>query len=162
MGRAILVACFAFVIMLVTWSESDAGRMEPSSATSRQASVGLTPQGRLLWNLEGLLRKSFPGRQVVSVTGGPGRRSSFFDFSCPGLCAPAADYSTYRYVFTPHGGSAFHLSSRKFNEGYFGVYPVQLLVRGRSIACNKNEMQFLIAYRNTLPLTLACAPVGPR
>jgi hypothetical protein len=123
--------------------------------------AGVTAQGRLLWNLEGLLRRSFPGVTQVGVTGGPGRGSSFYNFSCSGACAPNSKYSHYWYVFAKPGGSAFHLSSKRFSEGYFGNYPIQLLIRGRSIACNQKETRFLIAYFNSLPFTLSCAKVGP-
>jgi hypothetical protein len=108
----------------------------------------------LRWNFEGLLRKSFPGR-AVSVKAVPG---AFFDFSCAGLCGPLSVYSSYAYVFGAPGGSGFHVASRKFHAGTFGNYPLLVLVRGQSVACNQKETRFLIEYGNSVAFTLGCLP----
>ncbi len=115
--------------------------------------LGLTPQGLLLWNFEGLLRTSFPGSSEVSAKVDP---TSSYNFVCRGDCSPHAVYSRYRYVFAALGGSAFHLSPRKFPPGYFGNYPLQILIRGRSVACNRKETRFLIEYSNSAAFELAC------
>jgi hypothetical protein len=160
MKRSVVGMCAAFMVALQIFY-GVAVDLAAASASVRPAN-GLTAQGRLLWNLEGLLRRSFPGVTQVGVTGGPQRGSSFYNFSCPGPCAPNAKYTHYSYVFAKPGGGGFHLSSKKFSGGYFGNYPIQLLVQGRSVACDQNETRFLVAYYNSLPFTLSCAKVSAR
>ena len=114
----------------------------------------LTPQGRLLFNFESLLRANFPRASRVWARNVP---SGFLNFSCTGVCRPLSQHLFYRFVFHRTGRSAFHLSKRKFNAGYFGVYPEILLIRGHSIACDRKETRFLIHYRSAASFTLACA-----
>jgi hypothetical protein len=107
----------------------------------------------LLRNFEALLHQSFPGRSVVSMQT---RRSGELNFMCGGFCAPLSTRAPYWFVFRHPGRSAFHLSSRKFNPGYFGNYPTLVLIRGRTIACDRRETRFLIEYRDAAAFTLGC------
>jgi len=157
MTRVAMGAYVALLFALALGRDAQATRAETSLST--QTPVGLTAQGRVLWNFEGLLLESFPRQRVVSAKRATPVTRRFLDFSCPGFCAPTSAYAWYRYVFTRPGPSAFHLSSRRFSSGYFGVQPLQILIRGRSVACNPQETRFLIAYPNTLPLTVACLSV---
>jgi len=152
MKRLALGACIALVVAFAASNLAGATRAQSPTSSSR-VPAGLTPEGRLLWNFEGLLRRSFPRQRVVSVK--PFTTTwSFVDFSCASFCGP--DYRYFEYVFHESAGSAFHLSSRRFSNGYFGVQPVQVLIRGRSVACDRQEKRFLIAYPNALHLSLAC------
>ncbi len=152
MKRLALGACIALVVTLVASNLGGATRAQSPTRSSRLP-AGLTQEGRLLWNFEGLLRRSFPRQRVVSVRPFTTTRS-FLDFSCAGFCGP--DYRYFEYVFRRPAGSTFHLSSRRFSNGYFGVQSVQVLIRGRSVACDRQEKRFLIAYPNALHLSLAC------
>ena len=105
-----LVASVA-IALFITLASSGAAT-QPTALNFDQRPPGLTPQGLLLWNFEGLLRRSFPGSSEVSAKVDP--RSSY-NFVCRGDCSPHAVYSRYRYIFAAPKGSAFHLSSRKFS-----------------------------------------------
>jgi hypothetical protein len=142
---AIAVAVGVLASTGPAWRKAQTGSSGPP--------VRLTVQGRLLWNFEGLLRKTFPGRAVSARY----RRGSFWNFACSGSCSPLARWSPYRFTFEAPGGSAFHVSSKGLLPGSFGNYPLQVLVRGHAVACDKQETRFLIEYRDTASFTLACS-----
>jgi hypothetical protein len=114
----------------------------------------LTPQGRLLFNFESILRANFPHASVVVWARIV--RSGLLNFHCTRPCGSLSQELSYQFVFRRTGRSAFHLSRRKFNPGYFGNYPEILLIRGRSIACDRKETKFLIRYRSAVSFTLGC------
>lgn len=111
----------------------------------------LTSRGRLLWNLEGVLRRNFRNPNDVWMSR---RHNPVINFAC---CSSRGAMAPYGYVFRPPGGGAFHLSSRRFAPGNFGVDPVQVLVRGRSVACDARERRFLIMYRGSAGVSLGCS-----
>jgi hypothetical protein len=76
-----------------------------------------------------------------------------------GACSPLAVYSPYVYVFAHAQQSAFHISSKK-KVGGFGNYPAPVLIRGRPIACNARETQFLIRYLDAISFTVDCSRAG--
>jgi hypothetical protein len=120
----------------------------------------LTRQGRLLWNFEGLLRKTFHA-QIVSASSG---LFESLNFSCAGWCGPNAAYLHYEFTFAHPAGSSFHVSKRRYVGGTWGNYPRGVLIRGHMIACNAKETEFLISwvYRSTASFTLGCSgdPLG--
>jgi len=116
--------------------------------------VQLTKDGEVLWNFETLLRASFPYRNVVSAS--LVKQSGALDFACGGSCAPNARYSSYAYSFASRGVSAYHLVRRTF-RGSWGNYRRQLLIRGRSVACNSKETAFLVQQRQAVSFKLECA-----
>ena len=118
-----------------------------------RGSMTSPPKGRLLFNFEALLHANFPDASVVWARSVP---RGLLNFSCTRSCGPLSQESPYRFVFRRTTRSAFHLSSRKFNPGYFGNYPEILLIRGRSIACDRKEKRFLINYRDAASFTLGC------
>jgi len=110
---------------------------------------GLTARGDLLFDLEGLLGQQF-GSSLVSVTGRA-------DFSCSGVCTPLSTYSPYFYVFAHHTATTLHLSRRQPATGTdFGNYPVPVLIRGKFIACNSDETQYLVMLADTPNFALQC------
>lgn len=143
LSRFVVVALLVLSLPLLAPA---AGARAPST-TQR----GLTAEGVLLWNFEGLLRKHVRNPEDVWRTGDPS--SPYYNFSC---CGSRGTHATYRYVFRPPGGTSFHLSTTKFPPGVWGVNPAQVLIRGRSVACDARETRFLITYRGTASLTLNC------
>ena len=132
-----------------------AGAGTSCSSKSEQGSQShrsLTERGQLLWNLEGLLRKSFRDTNDIWMSS---RTRPTMNFMCCSSHAQALDYT---FVFQPPGGSMFHLSSRHFPPGDFGNFPAQVLVHGRSVACDAQETRFLIAHRDAASLALDCSP----
>ena len=117
---------------------------------------GLSKNGRILWQFEALLHDTFGQRDVCS-SGGSRQNFTGGDVAA-GACAPLAVYSPYFYVFADAHGSVFHINAKK-EVGGFGNYPVAVLIRGRPVACNARETQFLILYVDTL-FTLACSGAG--
>ncbi len=128
-------------------------------ATSSSASVrdlssvpkGLTHQGILLWNLEGLLKQSFGRESICTWYRDPRSRWNFND-----VCAPLSDFQLYRYVFAHPHESVLHLTSTYHRFRTFGNYPGPVLVRGRLIACDNHDRLFLVAYADARSLTLDC------
>jgi hypothetical protein len=147
--RQVKVIAFAgVVISLALACQGGAAGLQHSRTVD-----DLTPQGRLLYNFEALLRANFPRTPVVWARTVPG---GFLNFSCTRPCGPLSQELFYGFVFRRTGRSAFHLSRRKFNPGYFGNYPEILLIRGRSIACDRRETRFLIHYRDAASFSLGC------
>jgi hypothetical protein len=108
----------------------------------------LSAQGRLLYNFEGLLTKSFGNRSVYAARP--------MNFSCAGICAPASRYSPYRFVFRQPHNSSFHVTRRRFRDGDFGNFPIPVLIRGHAIACDVQDAHFLVEYRNAASFALGC------
>jgi hypothetical protein len=145
-----------------------------TSTTSAPVSETITSDGRLLWNLEALLRTAFGNSQPFSAdntdTGptnpsNPPRNSTtgnYVDFNCAGdQCSPLSTYDPYRYTFSDPTASAFHLSQQNYKKWSFGNYPEPVLINGKIVACNAEETTFLIRYADASSFTLACvAPVS--
>jgi hypothetical protein len=137
-------------------------------------SAALTPSGRLLWNLEAVLRATFgnsePASSDTTQTGptnpsNPPQNSTtgrYVNFNCAGInCSPLSTYSPYRYTFSDPTNSTFHLSLQNYRKWSFGNYPEPVLINGRIVACNPRESTFLIRYADASSFTLACiAPVA--
>lgn len=140
----------AIVLAAVTILLADSA--ESSEAVQSQRG-GLTSEGVVLWNFEGLLRASFPKAPVVSASVKP--RTGALDFSCAGFCTPSARYSSYPYIFARHTTSAYRLISQSF-RGSWGNYRRQMLIRGRSIACNSKGTLFLVQQRQAVSFKLEC------
>lgn len=116
--------------------------------------VPLTRSGDVLWNFENLLRSNFPNQKAVSAT--VVDHSGALDFVCGGFCAPNSRYSSYIYIFASRNVSAYHLARRTFS-GSWGNYRRQVLIRGRSVACNSKETTFLVQQRQAVSFKLECA-----
>jgi hypothetical protein len=142
-----LVGCFALLAALAPWAARGSVSTQPGPRLN-VPTFTLSKQGRLLWNFEALLVRTF-GHRPVSV-------SDRENFSCSGVCAPLSTYTPYRRVFANPTGSTFHLSGRKLPAGSFGNYPEPVLIRGRTIACDTRGKRFLVAYRDSVSLTLGC------
>jgi hypothetical protein len=112
------------------------------------APVGLTAQGRMLWNLEALVRKTF-GNRKVSVSGRA-------NFSCSGTCMPLATFSRYVFTFDRPSNSSFHISSKSLRNATFGNYPIPVRIRGKPVACDRSEKRFLVRYLSAVSFTLGC------
>ena len=145
---AISLACAAAALSLF----AGGSYATKARATASAPLPELSKSGQLLWQFEALLHDTFGNRAVCAS----GRWAQKFT---SGDCSPLAVYSPYAYVFAHAHGSSLHISSKK-QVGGFGNYPVALLIRGRPIACNAQETQFLIKYRDGASLTLACSRAG--
>ncbi len=115
---------------------------------------GVNRPGKIVWNFEGLLYRTFQTRDASEI-------GSSLNFTCPGFCSPPATYNTYVGIFANATRSAYHLSSRRFAAGAFGIYPVPVRIKGHYIACDRAEHRFLIAYARTANFSLDCVtPIG--
>ena len=114
---------------------------------------GLSKRGRVLWQFEALLHDTFGNGNVCAS----GRRGSL-NFT-GGACSPLAVYSPYFYAFAQARHSALHVSKTK-TVGGFGNYPQPVLIRGRPIACNARETQFLIVLPDAISFTVDCSRAG--
>lgn len=126
--------------------------LHASSSGEPSAPVGLTSQGRLLWNFEGLLRKTFGHRQTLCVSGNASTSWNFTD----GGCNPLSKYRLYWYTFKSPHGTTFHLVRRRMRPPIFGNYPVAVLVRGHMIACGAKGRGFLVDYGSGMGMMLGC------
>jgi hypothetical protein len=123
-------------------------------ATTAAPPAGLAASGRTLWQFEALLYDTFHQRRVSARFL---RARAEWDFACGGWdCGPLSDWSLYFPTFSRARGSAFHLSSRRFPGGYFGVHPLAIKIKGRYVACDRGERRFLISYGTAVGLGLAC------
>jgi hypothetical protein len=140
-----------------------------TSPTSASVSEPITSAGRLLWNLEALLRATFGNSQPFSSDNtdtGPTNPSNppadsktgyYLDFNCAGLnCAPLAVYEPYFYTFADPTDSSFHVSHVNYKQWNFGNYPEPVLIDGRIVACDADESTFLIRYADAASFALAC------
>ena len=116
-----------------------------------QAGRRTTASGDTLWQFEALLHDTFGKRPVCAS----GRWAQNFT---AGSCAPLAMFAPYSYVFVGARGSRFHVTSTKALD--FGNYPQPVLIRGRNVACDRDERTFLISYVNMASLTLSCSRAG--
>jgi hypothetical protein len=146
----------------------------PTDPNSAPVAGPITSTGRLLWNLEALLRATFGSSQPFSsdtTDSGPTNPSNppadsttgnYIDFNCAGLnCSPLAVYDPYWYTFADPTDSSFHVSHVNYKQWSFGNYPEPVLINGRIVACDTNESTFLIRYADAASFTLACiAPLS--
>ncbi len=144
------VGVLAIVAMItMSASVSAVARHQTSSPPS-----GLTSQGRLLWNLEALLSKTFGTRQPFVS----GREN----FSCSGTsCSPLSKYSPFTYTFAHLGASQFRTTSRNISKYSFGNYPEPVLIRGKAVVCNSIGTKYLIVYKDQASFTLGCVSPLP-
>jgi hypothetical protein len=158
-------------------SSLTASAISPTAATTSapgSSPTGTTSAGRLLWNLEALLRATFGDNQPSSsdlTASGPTNQSdppsnlapgSYLDFNCAGVvCSPLSTYSPYWYTFSDPTDSSFHVSKQNYQGWSFGNDPEPVLINGRIVACDPQESTFLIRYFDASSLTLACkAPLS--
>lgn len=148
--------------------------LSQTDPTSAPVSEPITSDGRLLWNLEALLRATFGNSQPFSADNtdtGPTSPSSppknstsgpYVNFDCAGYqCSPLSTYDPYSYTFSDPTNSAFHLSQQNYQQWSFGNYPEPVLINGRIVACDADESTFLIRYADASSFTLTCmAPVS--
>ena len=154
MKRITAFSCATLIVTLAVWHHDGAIAFQGLGDTSH-APVGITAQGHLLWNLEALLVRSFGSHHVYAT----GSLATGWNFSCKNDCSPASRYTSYIFVFSRPVDSIFHISSRNMRSADFGPYAVPVLIRGRTIACDVREKRFLVAYGDTVSLSLGC--VGP-
>jgi len=112
----------------------------------------LTKTGRTLWQFEALLHDTFPHASQVSAHY---RSGEWWNFSCPGACAPLSYWNPYFFTFTGARHSRFHLSKRK-GRPVFGNYPIPIKIKGHLVACDPRERTFLITHFDAVGLSLAC------
>ena len=145
--------------------------------TTEPAAEPVTADGRLLWNLEALLRATFGNSRPSSADNtdsGPTNSSNpsyppansttgnYVNFNCAGDdCSPLAVYDPYWYTFQDPTGSSFRLSQQDYQKWSFGNYPAAVLINGKIVACDTNESTFLVRYFDASSFTLACiAPLS--
>jgi hypothetical protein len=118
----------------------------------------LSTFGSVRWNFEALLRQEFGNRPVCVIGSEPGTPFRFTGFPVNVGCSPLSTYEPYFYVFATSGKSAFHLTNVRYRTGQevAGNYPVPVLVRGRLIACNREDTRVLIEYSDSAGFALAC------
>lgn len=148
-----VVLCLAVIAQAALPAHSSGTQAPPASLTSH---------GRVLWNFEGLLTKTFGRRQPLCVSGNLKLRTFWNFTTVAGGCSPLAKYLLYWYTFQPPHGTAFHIVRRKMRLPNFGNYPVAVLVRGHMVACDAQERHFLIDYASGAGLTLGCLPLQPK
>ena len=163
----VLVVSTAVIGLMLTGCRSTT----PSATrtTSAAPSMPITADGRLLWNLEALLRTTFGKNQpsgADNTDSGPTNPSNppknsatgtYVNFDCAGdSCSPLSIYHPYWYTFANPTDSAFHLSARNYRDWFFGNYRVPILIKGKIVACNSRESRFLIRYSDASSFTLAC------
>lgn len=133
--------------------------MPARSSGDPAAPTGLTTQGRLLWNLEGLLTKTF-GHQPTLCVSAKQKPKTFWNFTAR-TCAPLSKYFLYWYTFQSPHGTTLHISSARAGSLFFGNYPVPVLIRGRMVACDAHDRHFLIDYASGAGLMLGCLTPQP-
>lgn len=96
---------------------------------------GLTPNGRVLWNLDALLNDTFGNR----VDCFDGKRYSLFSVARSSTCpAPEARYQTWDFTFLNASHSSFRLVQLT-KEPLTGVTNVPVRVGDRYISCPDGE-----------------------
>lgn len=147
----------AFVLLLI--SVPSAGSA-PRSSWLESSGDELTAEGRLLRSFEKLLRRSFPGHRIVSAS--LIATTGALNFACVGDCSPNSKYVRYRFTFSNPQNETLHVSKKGHFRGTFGNYRRQVLIRGKSIACDPNEKTFLVQQIDAVSFTLACSrpPAG--
>lgn len=133
---------------------------------SRPYYLRLTQEGRLLWNLEALLRRSFPrpGGPLCSTNFDTRTSWNFSPNNQLGWCLPAPRYEAYALMFArPVRPPRFHLDGfeipgKVVKADTDGEQPV--LIRGRLIACGRKPGRYLFspALRRAYYLELHCLP----
>jgi hypothetical protein len=140
----------ALVAVLAAWPPVAGGFRQPEKPPP-----GLNARGRVLWNLEGLLRQTFGGKLVCVPYARP------WEFRAgDAACTPLSQFAPYFYVFAPHTETSFHLAAKHHRPLSFGNYPVALRVYGRMIACDAHETRFVIEYRDSINFTVDCLRGG--
>ena len=129
----------------------------PASTDNSEPQTGiyrsLRDEGRRLWHFEALLRREFPGRRAVFVSG-PG-----LNFSCVGHgCNPHARYRVWSYTFRAPRSAAYHVSHMTLKGVVFGNFVMVVRLRGRAVACDVEEQRFLVAWSDTVKRELDCLP----
>jgi hypothetical protein len=157
---AVVVAGVALGVAYGPGGSTPSGRQHQTQAAqtlSRLTGTTITSSGRLLWDFEALLRRSFGNRQPWV----DGTSSGYLNFDCSGDCSPLSTYFPYSYTFSNPMSLAFHISKQNYHGWSFGNYPEPVLINGMIIACNSQESTFLIRYSDTSSFTLACiAPLS--
>ena len=149
MRRSVATLGVSLLLLLTLTGISAAGPSGPP--------VGLSTNGRLLWQFEALLRDVFGKRA-------PYASSASYDtnFACAGNnCYPHAKWDPYVYTFANARGSTFRLRSRTFRAGAFGNYPLPLRINGLYIACNAASTTFLTTVRGVAGFALSCQRPTP-
>jgi hypothetical protein len=98
--------------------------------------------GQVLYEYEALLNETY-GAGLVECSGSAGCHMGWFYSKMTG---PLSEFSTYSFVFSGFGKSAFHLMpvGVTLAPGSFGNYPVPVTVNGRVVACNPAATEFLV------------------
>ena len=128
----------------------------PAPASSTGSPAGLTKAGWTLWQFEALLHDTFPHASKISAHF---HRTDWWNFACPGACAPLAYWQPYSFTFSGARHSRFHLSAKR-GRPLFGNYPIPIKIKGRLVACDRRERNFLITYGDAVGLSLACLRPG--
>lgn len=132
------------------------------SAHATAPPPGLTPSGRLLWNLEALLRDTFGPRYRGCLRALTRYTETFTtDHYCATHDAAATMY--YSFAYAKPTRSAFHLVERTFPTGAFGNYPEPVRVENNYVACDPAGRAILISYGDVIGLSanLACIKPNP-
>jgi hypothetical protein len=145
-------------IVLAAAAVSGGGAVSPTAGSpNRNIRVaplaGLSAGGRVLWNLEGLLYKTFGARVIPCVANE--RQRTFYDFQAR-TCSPLAAYRPYFYVFAPHRETTFHVSAKSGRGMNFGNYPVPIRIHRHLVACDTIDKTFVIEYLDSINFSLAC------
>jgi hypothetical protein len=136
------------VTLLFALSAADAR----TAASANGPPTGLTAAGRLLWNLEALLRETF-GTNYQGCLKNLNRYT--LSFTKDSYCRTHASYQFqgYRFTFKGASRSAFHLVARTFRPTAFGNYPEPIRVESSYVACDAAGHTFLISYGDVYGLS---------
>jgi hypothetical protein len=125
------VIASAVVAALVGGTLASAADPPPSITPS------LTPNGRVIWNLDGLLNDTFGDRTDCY----DGAHAAIFSVAHGSDCpSPSARYQEYVFTFLNARDSQFHLVKLS-KEPFTGVPNSPLLVDGSYVACPGGEYQ---------------------
>jgi hypothetical protein len=125
-----IVASALVVIFLGTFTASAAG--PPAALTSY-----LTPNGKVVWNLDALVNDTFGDRTDCFDGQGDNIFAVARNGECPG---PAARYATYVFTFLNARGSAFHRVSLA-SPPNTGVTNNPIRVDDSYVSCPHGEYQ---------------------
>jgi hypothetical protein len=155
-GRRIIPAAATALVAVLALAVS--GSTATADAAATRPPSGLTPSGRLLWNFEGLLARTFGARTVdlYGVGVKPDKYGESTNFVAESTCPSAVACQLFGFTFATHRTSAFHLVHAGPPATDFGNYPQLITVNGRDVACNATRSAYLIEYADTVNYSLDC------
>ena len=122
----------------------------PGTDPSCRPQVSIT--GLILWNLEGLLHRTFPGGLVAIKTTNPISPNFVTGYQ---VCPSCRFFS---YSFTEHTTSAFKLVAKGPKSPPDTTKERLIRIEGRYELCDASRRWFLVWYPHTMNFGLDCSP----